>query len=55
MDYVPQRLHNVCDLLWRLPNDEVPFAVVQELVVEERARCDRWTYSWWIQGSCMSD
>ncbi len=21
----PQRTHRVCDLLWRLPNDEVPF------------------------------
>ena len=24
--HVPQRLHNVCVLLWRLPKDEVPFA-----------------------------
>lgn len=23
---VPQRLQSVCDLLWRLPKDEVPFA-----------------------------
>lgn len=28
-DDIPQRLHNVCDLLWRLPKDEVPFAVVK--------------------------
>ena len=25
---IPQRLQSVCDLLWRLPKDEVPFAVV---------------------------
>ena len=25
--YSPQRRHRVCDLLWRLPKDEVPFAV----------------------------
>ena len=24
---IPQRLQSVCDLLWRLPKDEVPFAV----------------------------
>ena len=24
---VPHLLHRVCDLLWRLPKDEVPFAV----------------------------
>lgn len=24
---LPQRLHKVCVLLWRLPKDEVPFAV----------------------------
>lgn len=29
MGYIPQRLHKVCDLLWRLPKDEVPFAVVK--------------------------
>ena len=26
-EIVPQRLHSVCVLLWRLPKDEVPFAV----------------------------
>ena len=26
-DIVPQRLHRVWVLLWRLPKDEVPFAV----------------------------
>lgn len=24
---LPQRLHKVCVLLWRLPKDEVPFAI----------------------------
>ena len=24
---LPQRLHRVCVLLWRLPKDEVPFAI----------------------------
>ena len=27
MTGIPQRRHRVWDLLWRLPNDEVPFAV----------------------------
>ncbi len=26
-EILPQRLHRVCVLLWRLPKDEVPFAV----------------------------
>ena len=26
-EIIPQRLHRVCVLLWRLPKDEVPFAV----------------------------
>ena len=26
-EILPQRLHKVCVLLWRLPKDEVPFAV----------------------------
>lgn len=26
--FIPQRLHSVCVLLWRLPKDEVPLAVV---------------------------
>ena len=25
-EIIPQRLHRVCVLLWRLPKDEVPFA-----------------------------
>ena len=29
---VPQRLQSVCDLLWRLPKDEVPFAAVITVV-----------------------
>ena len=26
--HIPQRLHRTCVLLWRLPKDEVPLAVV---------------------------
>jgi hypothetical protein len=24
----PQRRHKVCDLLWRFPNEEVPFVIL---------------------------
>jgi len=27
--HIPQRLHRTCVLLWRLPKDEVPLAVVE--------------------------
>ena len=49
---VPHRLQSVCDLLWRLPKDEVPFAGVVKIVSPPiwtvcKFRLTHLTYSSW--------
>ena len=50
----PQRLHNVCVLLWRLPKDEVPLAGWRSVA----ARLGRWwaggTHSSWARTSAAA-
>lgn len=47
---LPQRLHRVCVLLWRLPKELVPFAVVDGQLPSPLEMCVlRLTYSSWIR------
>ena len=45
-DNIPQRLQSVCVLLWRLPKDEVPFAVgIDQFAVQRVHLLHALTYS----------
>lgn len=52
---LPQRLHRVCVLLWRLPKDEVPFAIGRSVAALFGSSGTLRTHSSWARISVVSD
>ena len=50
---LPQRLHKVCVLLWRLPKDEVPFAVPRSIAALPGSSGGFRTHSSWARLSVV--